>query len=290
MSSSENESSVDEQSEIEEDPSDLEEEQEQSNDESGQEASSDENADSDEETGDESKPRLADKDYRQMPFEDLLQLKRRIGSKLYNEAVFGKTKGKQPEESKDKKQKKRKQEPRPDSDSDGPPEEVSAKRKVPALGMQRKVKNGADEQRPRDPRFDSKQGYFSGRKFRSEYGFINELRGTELESLKMQLEKTQDPAEEKRLKFAIQRTSNQIREFEKQKGLDQKRMQEKHEARKALDEGKRPFYEKKKNVKKARELIEKYDQLKETGKLGKHIDKRRRKITAKDRKKLDFET
>lgn len=57
MSSSENESSVDEQSEIEEDPSDLGEEQEQSNDESGQEASSDENADSDEETGDESKVR-----------------------------------------------------------------------------------------------------------------------------------------------------------------------------------------------------------------------------------------
>lgn len=290
MSSSENESSVDEQSEVEEEVSDLEEDQNQSDDESEEDASSDEKSDSDEESGDESKPRLADKDYRQMPFEDLLQLKRRIGSKLYNEAVFGKTKGKQKEEhTKDKKQKKRKVESHADSDSDGPPEEISAKRKVPALGMQRKVRKDGEEHRPRDPRFDSKQGYFSGRKFRAQYGFINELRSTELNSLKKQLEETQDPAEEKRLKFAIRRTENQIREFEKQKGLDQKRMEEKQEARKALDEGKRPFYEKK-NVKKARELVEKYDQLKETGKLGKHIDKRRRKITAKDRKKLDFET
>ncbi|XP_058812652.1 ribosomal RNA processing protein 36 homolog [Topomyia yanbarensis] len=231
--------------------------------------------------------KLADDDFRKMPFEELLQLKRRLGSKVYNEAVFGKTNSREAEPS-PKLSKKKRAALEKDSDSDGPPEELNAKRKVPMLGMEKRHQKAA-QSRSKDPRFDANQGYFSGRKFREQYGFINELRSEELASLQAQLEESVDPIEIDRLKFAIRRTENQVREFNKQKEQDKKRQLERQETRKAIEEGKRPFYEKK-STKKARELVEKYDQLRETGKLGKHIDKRRKKNTAKDRKKLDFST
>lgn len=243
---------------------------------------------SDEQDSSRSKVKLADEDFRQMPFEDLLRLKRRLGSKVYNEAVFGKGSGKAYTVKDTKKNKSRRLSPTEGSDSDGPPEEFSAKRKVPALRIdtnRRKI----DQPRSRDPRFDAKQGYFSGRKFREQYGFINDLRQEELGTLKKQLEETLDPDEAERLKFAVRRTENQILEFNKQKDLDRKRKEEKGQARKAIDEGKRPFYEKK-SIKRARELVYKYDELTKEGKIAKHIDKRKRKTTAKDRKKLDFST
>ncbi|XP_058466522.1 ribosomal RNA processing protein 36 homolog isoform X2 [Malaya genurostris] len=222
-----------------------------------------------------------------MSFEELLQLKRRLGSKVYNEAVFGKTSTEHRPTRKQSKQKN--MDLKNDSDSDGPPEEMSAKRKVPILGLVKRHEKKSTQSSFRDPRFAADQGYFSGRKFREQYGFINDLRTEELSSLRKQLEEASGPVEVERIKFAIRRTENQIREFKKLKEQDNKRKNERLEARKAIEQGKRPFYEKK-STKKARELVEKFDQLKETGKLAKHIDKRRRKITAKDRKKLDFET
>nr|XP_029729620.1 ribosomal RNA processing protein 36 homolog isoform X3 [Aedes albopictus]XP_029729621.1 ribosomal RNA processing protein 36 homolog isoform X3 [Aedes albopictus] len=259
---------------------------------SSQESDSDNPSESDEaeDPSNTSTIQIADEDFRQMSFQDLLQLKRRLGSKVYNEAVFGKTQKETKETASRaaKEKSKNKRVLKEESDSDGPPEELTAKRKVPALGMARNRRE-ANQSRFKDPRFDSKQGYFSGRKFREQYGFINDLRTDELKTLKKQLEESEDPEEVQRLKFAIRRTENQILEFNKQKTQDKKRQDEKLQTRKTIDEGKRPFYEKK-STKKARELVEKYDKLKEEGKISKHIDKRKRKITAKDRKKLDFST
>ncbi|XP_055618070.1 ribosomal RNA processing protein 36 homolog [Toxorhynchites rutilus septentrionalis] len=270
----------------EQENSDIEDNQtEQSSDNKSNSSQSDDDEENDSDDG--SKPKLADDDFRQMPFEELLQLKRRLGSKVYNEAVFGKTKNSKDQTAEKKKANKRQQPSTHDSDSDGPPVELSAKRKVSALGMEKKRNESSSSRR--DPRFDAKQGYYSGRQFREKYAFINEMRNDELERLQKQLETVDDPDEAEQLKFAIRRTENQIREFNKQKEQDKKRKEEHLEARKAIEDGKRPFYEKK-SIKKARELVEKYDELKETGRLGKHIDKRRRKTTAKDRKKLDFST
>ncbi|XP_055524682.1 ribosomal RNA processing protein 36 homolog [Wyeomyia smithii] len=237
---------------------------------------------------DDDKPELIDDDFRQMSFEELLKLKRRLGSKVYNEAVFGKSSTSKVTTKTSNKRQKKRDELEVNSDSDGPPEEISAKRKVPALGME-KSRTKVDHPRCKDPRFDSKQGYFSGRQFRAQYGFINELRSEELSTMRKQLETEEDPAQAERLKFAIRRTENQIREFEKQLQQDQTKKEQRVLARKTIEDGKQPFYEKK-SVAKARDLVEKYNQLKESGKLGKHIDKRRRKNTAKDRKKLDFST
>nr|XP_040225784.2 ribosomal RNA processing protein 36 homolog [Anopheles coluzzii] len=251
---------------------------------------SDDDADEDDE--DEDVPKLADDEYKTMPFEDLLKLQKKLGARMYNEAIFGTSKDKKPSALKPKPSKKAKQkhasENESSSDSDSGPEEMTSKRKVPALGMGKKDKKASRTQ-PRDPRFDPRQGYFSGRQFRNNYSFLNDLRQKELKKLNNKLEAATDPEEASKIKFLIQRTENQIREYAKHKALDADRMREKQQARAAIQEGKRPFFERK-STKQARALVEQYDKLKDHGALDKHIDKRRKKISAKDRKKLDFAT
>uniref|UniRef100_A0A182K620 rRNA biogenesis protein RRP36 n=1 Tax=Anopheles christyi TaxID=43041 RepID=A0A182K620_9DIPT len=247
--------------------------------------------DVDEDDEDEDVPKLADDEYKQMPFEELLKLQKKLGARVYNEAIFGKGKEKKPTALKPTGSKKAKQKSESENESSGSdsgPEEVTSKRKVPALGMGKKDKN-ASVQRSRDPRFDPQQGYFSGRQFRNNYSFVNDLRQKELRKLNNKLQAATDPEESNKLKFIIQRTENQMREYAKQKALDSERMREKQQAYAAVQEGKRPFYERK-STKQARALVEQYDKLKGDGGLVKHIDKRRKKISAKDRKKLDFST
>uniref|UniRef100_A0A182JJT8 rRNA biogenesis protein RRP36 n=1 Tax=Anopheles atroparvus TaxID=41427 RepID=A0A182JJT8_ANOAO len=257
-----------------------------------EETSSEDDSNSDlDENEDGAVPKLADAEFKEMPFEDLLKLQKKLGSRMYNEAIFGKTverKANTVSTKSSKKLKKRAETSSSESDDDSGPEEVTSKRKVPALGMAKK-KRKSDNQGPRDPRFDPNQGYFSGRQFRENYSFINDLRQKELNNLKRKLEATADPEEAEKIKFVIQRTDNRIREYAKQKALDEERMREKQTTRQAIEEGKRPFYERK-STKQARALVEQYDKLKEDGQLAKHIDKRRRKVSAKDRKKLDFST
>lgn len=235
-------------------------------------------------------PKLAEAEFKEIPFEDLLQLQKKLGSRMYNEAIFGTSKERKVNGGPSKPAKKLKignKSSSSETDDDSGPEELTSKRKVPALGMA-KNKRLANEG-PRDPRFDSKHGYFSGRQFRKNYSFINELRQKELKKLKNNLDSATDPEEADKIKFVIQRTQNQIHEYKKQKAKDEGRMLEKQQARQAIQEGKRPFYERK-STKQAKALVEQYDKLKETGQLAKHIDKRRRKVTGKDRKKLDFST
>ncbi|XP_058129162.1 ribosomal RNA processing protein 36 homolog isoform X1 [Anopheles ziemanni] len=253
-----------------------------------------EESSSEEETyndSEENEPKLAEAEFKEIPFEDLLQLQRRLGSRMYNEAIFGTSRERKVKGGSSNPAKKlksgNKSSSSSESDDDSGPEEVTSKRKVPALGM---AKNKhLTKEGPRDPRFDSKHGYFSGRQFRKNYSFINELRQKELKKLKNSLENATDPEEADKIKFVIQRTHNQIHEYKKQKALDEGRMLEKQQARQAIQEGKRPFYERK-STKQAKALVDQYDKLKETGKLAKHIDKRRKKVTGKDRKKLDFST
>uniref|UniRef100_A0A182NGD1 rRNA biogenesis protein RRP36 n=1 Tax=Anopheles dirus TaxID=7168 RepID=A0A182NGD1_9DIPT len=247
-------------------------------------SSPDEESDSDsneEDSDADDVPKLAADEYKQMPFEDLLKLQKKLGSRVYNEAIFGKTMEKKQSTVNAKSSKKAKKtvqetgSSHSESDDDSGPEEITSKRKVPALGMGKAPKNTSVPQ-PRDPRFDPRQGYYSGRQFRNNYSFINDLRGKELRKLKNKLELATDPEETNNLKFLIQRTDNQVREYAKQKALDGDRMREKQQARQAIQEGKRPFYERK-STKQARALVEQYEKIKETGALAKHIDKRRKK-------------
>ncbi|EFN81267.1 ribosomal RNA processing protein 36 homolog [Harpegnathos saltator] len=202
----------------------------------------------------------------QMSFEDLQKLKDKLGTKIYKETLFGK-------KEVIKRQFKRENKNRP--------REMSAK--IPVSGLREVVK--VKKVVTRDPRFDSMCGTFNEKAFKRSYGFISKLRENDLSTLKKELTQATDPRVIKKIKYLIQRVENQLREEKRLKKKEGKQQQEKKELMESIKRGEKPVF-KKKSEKKVLDLISQYEELKETGKLKKHIKRLRKKNIHKDRAKL----
>lgn len=168
-----------------------------------------------------------------MTFEELIKLKEELGSKTYNEAVFGESAT----------TRKRKTKPKFERANKNRPREASAKKQVPLLGKEKKTKKTV-AQLHRDPRFDENCGEFDRDQFKANYSFVNDIRDNELTELKKQLKRVGkgDVEEKRKLKLVIQRMENQIREAGKlqarKKATDERR--EKNQT--AIKNDKRPFF------------------------------------------------
>lgn len=154
-----------------------------------------------------------------------------------------------------------------------------------------------------DPRFESKCGKFLLDKFEQNYSFLTDVKRTELESLKKKLKKAKNDDTKEKLRFLIQRLTNQINaDMEKNKvkimnksikekvinakkfQIDQKQSND-NLTNNQNDNDKKPVFVKKSILKRTR-LVEKYKQLKQNGKLNKYLEKKRKKLAVKDRKKI----
>uniref|UniRef100_A0A336KD26 rRNA biogenesis protein RRP36 n=1 Tax=Culicoides sonorensis TaxID=179676 RepID=A0A336KD26_CULSO len=225
-----------------------------------------------------------------MPFSQVLELKSKLGTTNFNEVVFGKKKQTETDCKKQNKFGIRKFERTQAVDDDDTPIEMSSKKPVPFLGSDGLSKRKRKAmQRPvvRDPRFDRHCGEYDAASFRENFDFVFQMKQDEVKELKKQLKVCKDPEEKQKLRFVIQRAENQVREHLKQQKLHQKRAQEKEEAIKAINEGKRPFYMKK-SEKRMTDLVEKYVDLKNSGKLKKHIEKRRKDAASQSKKKINL--
>jgi ribosomal RNA-processing protein 36 len=124
---------------------------------------------------------------------------------------------------------------------------------------------GSSQQQWRDPRFDPRcNGSNDPRHFYRNYAFLDEVRKRELDELQRALKKEKDPEKRDKIKMAITRYRNKM--------IDRQQKQ-KFNAKK-----KRGFKEKKV------ELIEKFKQLKESGKLTKYLERKRKKLLKRDQK------
>lgn len=246
-----------------------------------------------------------------MSFAELLKLKEELGSKVYNEALFG-------EDSTAKRRKKDlKQRAEFKRENKNRPREISAKKQVPLLG---KVKATKSDSAPRDPRFDERCGDFDRDSFKSNYSFVNEIREKEITELKTQLKKLKsDQVEEKtKVKLVLQRMQNQNLEEKKLQERRQAKVSEKKTNKTAIKNERKPFFAPKRecspNVsiksslfsinmfslsslslslfslgeQKAQELVKQFEELKQSGRLNKHLEKRRKKNLSRDRKKYQF--
>lgn len=170
-----------------------------------------------------------------MSFAELLKLKEELGSKMYNEALFG-------EESTTKTRiKGGKHQIAFKRENKNRPREISAKKQVPLLG---KVKTLKKDMEPRDPRFDSKCGDFDRTKFKEDYGFVNEIREKEITELKAQLKNLKgDQADEKtKVKSVLQRMQNQNLEEQKLQERKQARLKERERNKGAIKNERKPFF------------------------------------------------
>lgn len=152
-----------------------------------------------------------------------------------------------------------------------------------------------------DPRFESKCGQFLVDKFEQNYSFLTDVKRTELESLKKKLKKAKNDDTKEKLRFLIQRLNNQINaDMERDKvKLMNKNIKEKvvnakkfhidqkqsNDNFKNSNDDKKPVFVNKSILKRTR-LVEKYKQLKQNGKLNKYLEKKRKKLATKDRKKI----
>lgn len=171
-----------------------------------------------------------------MSFAELLKLKEELGSKVYNEALFG-------DESTVKKRSKGvKQQTTFKRENKNRPREISAKKQVPLLGKSKPTKK---DQAPRDPRFDSNCGEFDRNKFKEDYEFVNEIREKEIVELKEQLKqlKSDEQAEEKsKVKLVIQRMQNQNLEEKKLRERKQAMAEERQKNKNAIKNERKPFF------------------------------------------------
>ncbi|XP_071506392.1 ribosomal RNA processing protein 36 homolog [Diadema antillarum] len=209
-------------------------------------------------------------DLSEIPFAELQKIQERVGSKVYNEALFG---AKRQSSQATQKQFKRANKNRP--------QEVSSKIQVS------RFREVVPVQKPmsRDPRFDDLSGKFREKLFDKNYKFIEDIREREKQELEKAVKKTKDSQKQHK----IQKLLTKMEQEEKAKNKKQKvRDIEKKLVKKEKDlvkEGKKPFFLKKSDKRKL-ELAEKFRALKSSGKMERYLAKRRKKNAQKARRKL----
>ncbi|EDW81582.1 uncharacterized protein Dwil_GK12146 [Drosophila willistoni] len=219
-------------------------------------------------------------DLKTMSLEEIMQLKEQLGAKVYKEAVLGGKSGKaRAKQVKGKTELKRLNKNRP--------REISSRRQVPFLGAELRVERKKTNEL-RDPRFDEKSGNFSIDTFKKNYKFVSKIRTKEVGQLKKQLDDVADDEEKQKIKHSMQRLINKNVEDKKWHLKQHILKKEKQEIQKAHNEGREPHYLTKQE-RRAKELVAQYEHLKSTGKLNKHLEKRRKKNAAKDRKRIGIE-
>ncbi|XP_011205330.2 ribosomal RNA processing protein 36 homolog [Bactrocera dorsalis] len=216
-------------------------------------------------------------DLSKMSFEEIMKLKEELGAKLYNEAILGVDNDKaEKSNSSNLKSYKRLNKNRP--------RELTAKRQVPFVSIEQMKQNKTDE-KLRDPRFDENCGDFNVKHFKENYKFLSKIRQKDIMKLRKKLRETTNSDDRKSLQTEIQKLVNKNVEEIKWHIKQQELKREKLEIQDAIQKGLKPHYKTKKE-RRAKELVTQFEKLKESGKLNKHLEKRRKKNAAKDRKQL----
>ncbi|MED6182049.1 hypothetical protein PIB30_025125 [Stylosanthes scabra] len=141
----------------------------------------------------------------------------------------------------------------------------------------------------RDPRFESLCGKLDSEGFRKRYNFLYESDlPSEREALKKELKKCKNPEKLHEIEERLSWIDKQLKSGNSAKRIDAEILaKHKKKEREAAKQGKRPFYLKKSEVRKQR-LVEKYKDLKSSGKLEAFVEKRRRRNAAKDHRYMPY--
>lgn len=151
-----------------------------------------------------------------------------------------------------------------DDDDDRPLELPIVKK---GKGKKREIEQSSSSQcqGPRDPRFDPRcAGSDNPRHFIRNYSFLDEVRQKELEELRRALQREKDPEKKDKIKMTITRYRNKMIDRQQKEQFNSKK--------------------KRGSKQKKEELIKKFKDLKESGKLTKYIERKRKKLLKRDQK------
>ncbi|XP_077137974.1 ribosomal RNA processing protein 36 homolog isoform X1 [Ranitomeya variabilis] len=206
-------------------------------------------------------------DFSTMSFEEIISVKNKMGTKAFYKAVQGSREGKSSAD-------------RMKADKSRPLE-MSSKKPVPYL---RKVVP-ARKRMQRDPRFDDLSGEFKPDIFEKTYRFLDDIKKKEKETLEKKLQKTRDPALREQLTKLLLRMDQQEKAAKQKQRLREKEAEFKRQQRERAQQGKKPLYLKKSDIRKL-QLVDKYQELKKKGKVENFLSKKRKRNSIKDRKRL----
>ncbi|XP_052769086.1 ribosomal RNA processing protein 36 homolog isoform X1 [Mya arenaria] len=207
------------------------------------------------------------KELSEMPLEDLIKIKEKLGLKAFNKIMFG-----------DKFENKRKVFKR---DNKNRPMEISAKRKVPLLRHHDVPK----EKVRRDPRFDDLSGEFKDEHFQRNFSFLSDVKAREKQLVQKKLQKTTNEKKKEDLSKLLNKMTQSEQKEEREKKQADLEKSWKSKEKELVKEGKTPYFLKKGDRKKL-ELAERYRDLQKTGKLDQYLSKKHKRNAQKDRRKL----
>ncbi|XP_038071511.1 ribosomal RNA processing protein 36 homolog [Patiria miniata] len=217
------------------------------------------------------------KELSEVPFEDLQKLQERVGSKVYDKALFGGSRG-TPRNTSTEQDARRKKFKRANKNR---PQEVSSK--VPVSRFRKAVP--VKQTVRRDPRFDDLSGKFNEQAFESSYSFLDGVYSREKREVKKELKKAKTEQRKVELQRLLQRMEQQEKARIKKQREKETGREVKKQEKELVKQGKKPFFLKKSEQKKM-ELANRYMELKQSGKLAKHLARKRKKNSAKDRRHL----
>ncbi|XP_071962055.1 ribosomal RNA processing protein 36 homolog [Antedon mediterranea] len=206
----------------------------------------------------------------EVSFEELQKLQETLGTKIYEEAMFG---------NKRKQKRTSNQPPKFNRLNKNRPQEISSKKTI----TRRREVVPVNSRTSRDPRFDDLSGEFKEEAFNQNYSFLKDIRKNEQEQVQKEIKKAQDTEKQAQLKNLLQKMKQKEKSEENKQRQKEMEKQRRAAERELIKQGKKPFYLKKSEKRKA-ELTEKYKMLKESGKLDTYIAKRRKKNASKQRK------
>ncbi|XP_053568760.1 ribosomal RNA processing protein 36 homolog [Bombina bombina] len=203
-----------------------------------------------------------------MSFEELIQFQNKVGTKLFYKASRAAEKERPSTAEKSLPHKSQ-------------PLEVSSKKPVPFL---RKVVLSKKQMR-RDPRFDDLSGEYKPEVFEKTYTFLEDVKKREKEVVQKKIKRVRDLEMKEKLEKLLMRMEQQEQAALKRQKQREREVEFKRQQRELAQQGKKPFYIKKGDLRKL-ELADKYKELKKSGKLEHFLSKKRKRNSHKDRRRL----
>ncbi|XP_078255010.1 ribosomal RNA processing protein 36 homolog isoform X2 [Rhinoraja longicauda] len=204
-----------------------------------------------------------------LSFEELQELQSKVGLKVYNQMVCDSGK----EQRKEGRKALRKDRPL----------EMSSKQPVSFQRRPVAVKKGV----LRDPRFDDLSGDYNPEIFDKTYAFIATIRNKEKELIKRKLRRVKKPESKQQLEYVLQRMTEQDKAQDHKRQQRERLNQFKQEQRQRVRQGSKPYFLKKSELR-TMELADRYQALKQDGKLESFLGRKRKRNATKDRQKLPW--
>ncbi|CAO2648633.1 Nn.00g079000.m01.CDS01 [Neocucurbitaria sp. VM-36] len=195
----------------------------------------------------------------------------------------------QDEDSEDEEQEDRDSE----SESDEPPHARSSKHAPAVQSSKRMVsrkRQVVDVKKPvfRDPRFDNISGPRPDENtVGKRYSFLNDYRASEIADLRATIKKSKNEDEKERLKKKLLSMESQEQTRKRKEEQQNVVRDHKKKEKELIKEGKKPFYLKKSEQKKIA-LVDRFQNMK-SKQRDKVIERRRKKVTAKERRNMPDE-